>query len=63
MNDLLSQEHYCYKIHTSLTKSTAYPPSIDNPPIEITSQFLQKNLAHTMFFIDDVHHSTNCRSY
>ena len=33
MNDLLSQEHYCYKIHTSLTKSTAYPPSIDNPPI------------------------------
>ena len=33
MNDLLSKEHYCYKIHTLLTKSTAYPPSIDNPPI------------------------------
>ena len=37
MKDLLSKNHYCYKIHTSLTKSSAYPPpfSIDNPPMWI----------------------------
>ena len=31
MKDLPSKEHYPYKIHTLLTKSSAYPPSIDNP--------------------------------
>ena len=30
MKDLLSKEHYCYKIHTLLMKSSAYPPPI--PP-------------------------------
>ena len=29
MKDLLSKEYYCYKVHTSLTKSSAYPTSID----------------------------------
>ena len=39
MKDLLSKDHYCYKIHTLLMKPSAYnPPSIDNflyglPPI------------------------------
>ena len=27
------KEHYCYKTHTSATKSSAYPPSIYNPSI------------------------------
>ena len=31
MEDLLSKEHYCYKIHGSLMTSSAYPPSVDNP--------------------------------
>ena len=31
MKDLLSKDDYCYKIHT-LTKSSGYPPFIDNPP-------------------------------
>ena len=26
MKDLMSKEHYCYKIHTLLMKSSAYPP-------------------------------------
>ena len=30
MEDLLSKEHYCYKIHGSLMTSSAYPPSVDN---------------------------------
>ena len=31
MKDLLSKDHYCYKIHTLLMKPSAYkPPSIDN---------------------------------
>ena len=25
MKDLLSKEHYCYKIHTLLMKNSAYP--------------------------------------
>ena len=34
MKKLLSKEHYCYKIHALLMKSSAYPLSIDNPLIE-----------------------------
>ena len=30
MKDVLSKEHYCYKIHTSLMEDSARP-SIDNP--------------------------------
>ena len=48
MKELLSKEHYCYRIHASSVKSTAYPPSIGNslymdyPPIFIrkSSSFL-----------------------
>ena len=32
MKDLLSKEYYCYKIHTSLTKSKAYSPFFRYPP-------------------------------
>ena len=32
MKDLLSKEHYCYKIQTPLTTSSAFLPFIDNPP-------------------------------
>ena len=38
MEDLLSKEHYCHKIHTSLMESSTPSPTIDNPPI------LQENL-------------------
>ena len=31
MKDFLSKEYHCYKIHTLLMKSTAYPSSIENP--------------------------------
>ena len=31
MKDLLTKKHYCYKVHTSLMTSSAYPPSVDNP--------------------------------
>ena len=44
MDDLLSKEKHCYKIHASLTKSAGYPPSLDNPLKWITPQFLQENL-------------------
>ena len=30
MKDLQSKEHYCYKIHTLLMKSSAYLLSIDS---------------------------------
>ena len=26
MKDFMSKEHYCYKVHTLLMKSGAYPP-------------------------------------
>ena len=45
MKDLLSKEHYCYKIRTPLMKSSA-PPSIDTPlpPILNTLPiFIQQN--------------------
>ena len=34
MKDFMSEEHYCYNIHTPLTMSSAYPPftSIGNRP-------------------------------
>ena len=45
MKDLLSKEHYCLKIHTLLMKSSAPPPSIDNPPyMDDPPPFLQENL-------------------
>ena len=37
MKDLLSKERYCYKIPTSLTKSSAYPI------LQTTILFLQEN--------------------
>ena len=39
MKDLLSKEHYCYKIHTSLMKTSAYllfyrQPPLATPPLD-----------------------------
>ena len=49
MNNLMSEEHYCYNIHTSLTKSSAYShfPSIGNHPIRTNPPFLQENIDPT----------------
>ena len=59
MKDLLSKQHYCYKTHTSLMKTSAYllfyrqlnPPPSCTPPLYgymgyplSTPLFLQKNL-------------------
>ena len=38
MEDVLSKEHYCYKIYTLSMKGIAYPPFYRQPP------FLQENL-------------------
>ena len=45
MKDLLSKEHYCYKIHTILMKSSAYLLFYRQPypPIWARSSFLQEN--------------------
>ena len=44
MKNLLSKEHNCYKIHTLLMKSSAYPLSMDNPPIWANPHFYKKSL-------------------
>ena len=44
MKNLLSKKHYCYKTHTLLMQSSAYPsPSINNHLYGLTP-FLQENL-------------------
>ena len=45
MKDLLSKEHYCYKIHT-LMKGSAYPPfpPVLAPLYGLPPPFLQENL-------------------
>ena len=48
MKDFLSKEHYCYKIYTSLTKSSAYPlPFYREAPIWITPYFYKNILIHS----------------
>ena len=49
---MLSKERYHCKIHTSLTKSSAYlPPSIDNPRhMDYPSPFLQESLGPPLIF-------------
>ena len=47
MKNLLSKEHYCYKIYALLTKSSVYPPPIDNlqyglPPTPPPPHFYKK---------------------
>ena len=63
MKDLLSKEHYPYKIHILSMKSSAYPPSIaDNSPIWTTRLFykktgvqtLQKSTEHARFQIERI---------
>ena len=46
MKDIMSEEHYCYYIHTSLTENSAYPPipSIVNSPVWANLPFSQENL-------------------
>ena len=42
--ELLSKEHYCYKIHTLQMKSSAYPHSTDvNPLYGLPRPLLQEN--------------------
>ena len=45
MKDLLSNEHYSYKIHTLLMNRSAYPSSIDN-----LIHFYKKILISTSIF-------------
>ena len=44
MEDLLNKEHYYYKIHRLLMKSSAYPASIDNLAMWTTPYFYKKTL-------------------
>ena len=43
MKDLLSEEHYCYKIHTLLMESNDNPLSIDKSLIWTTPIFTRKS--------------------
>ena len=45
MKDLMSKDHYCYKIHTLLMNSSASPPSIDNPIYMDYPRFYKKIFA------------------
>ena len=49
MKDLLCKEHYYYKMHTLLMKSSTYPllKTTSYNPIRITPPFLQENLEST----------------
>ena len=56
MKDLLSKEHYCYKIHTLLMKISAYPFPIDKPPLWATAlPLLQKILIPLQLFFKNSH--------
>ena len=44
MKDLLSKEHYSYKIHTLLMESRAYRPFYREPPYMNYPPFLQESL-------------------
>ena len=45
MKDLLSNEHYCYKLYTLLMKSCAYPLFYSQPAYMVyTRHFCKKNL-------------------
>ena len=39
MKDLMSKEHYCYKIHTLTMKSSAYVPLLHRQPPIFTRKF------------------------
>ena len=53
MKDLLSKEHYCYKIHTSLSKSTGYPACYKQPLYGLPP-FLQENPDSPFLFFKNV---------
>ena len=42
MNDSLSKEHYCYKIHALLIKSSAYPPYKQRPYMNYLPPILKR---------------------
>ena len=51
MKDLLSTEHYCYKVYTLFMKTIGYDLSIDNPTIRTSSHFYKLILiSHSMIF-------------
>ena len=60
MEELLSKEHYCYKIDILLMKSNAYTPSIDNPLYGLPPIFTWKYLSSVY---DDLLDSDNFRVY
>ena len=43
MKNLVSKEHYCFKIHALLMKSSACLPFIDNPLYELPLAFTTKS--------------------
>ena len=43
MKNLVSKEHYCFKIHALLMKSSAYLPFIDNPLYGLPLVFTTKS--------------------
>ena len=44
MKDLLSKEHYYYKIHRLFMKSSSYPTFTDNSLISANLPYLQEKL-------------------
>ena len=44
MKEVLSKEHYCYKIHTLVMKNSAYPRFINNPLYVILPNIYKKIL-------------------
>ena len=52
MKNLLSKEHYCYKAHVLLMKSSAYPPFFhrQHPPYGLLPPFLWENLDPLLFY-------------
>ena len=51
MKDLLSKDHYCYKIYTLLIKAIAYSPRLVKTPIWSTPYFYRKNIYPSYYFI------------
>ena len=54
MKNLLTKEHYCYKIYTLLMKSSAYPLSIDNALIWATLHFYKKILIRQVYDFSEI---------
>ena len=49
MKDLLSKEHYCYKLHTLLMKNSAYPLFYSQPPYMVYTRHFCKKKFNPLF--------------